>query len=104
MDADPPHTMIPYTHWAYFPAREAAQSCADELNRKDFLAAVDATVDPTPGIEWLMRAAKNVRVGDMVQRHGEVEEVVVRHGGEYDGGESGWLDLTTGRFLESPEG
>lgn len=93
--------LIPYTHWAYFSTRESAQACADELMRNEFLAAVDraATVTPTRGTEWLMRAAKAVPLDDLIARHDTVEAIVNSHGGSYDGGESGWLDLGTGQFL-----
>ena len=108
---------IPYTHWMYFSGRAAAERCAAELASLDFLCGVDfsppfadaelaefqagypALADlpdaPQHG-DWLLRAAREVEIGGMVARHDMVEAVVVRHGGFYDGGESGWLDPRTG--------
>lgn len=44
--------------------------------------------DSPPHGEWLLRAAREVEVGDMIERHERVEAIVTRHGGFYDGGES----------------
>ena len=107
---------IPYTHWMYFSDRSAAERCAAELEPLDFLCGVDFSPPPTaeelaelhseyPALanlpdgpqhgDWLLRAARSVEIGGMVARHHMVEVVVVRHGGFYDGGESGWLDPHT---------
>jgi hypothetical protein len=79
---------IPYTHWFYFPTEERANDAADELKQHGFLTGVDPRED-----EWLMRAAKSVDVDDLLDRHDSMEMVAERHGGQYDGGESGWLAL-----------
>ncbi|HEV8648669.1 MAG TPA: hypothetical protein VG276_04530 [Actinomycetes bacterium] len=49
-----------------------------------------------PRLKWLLRAAREVPVEDMIERHEMVETIVERHGGLYDGGETGWLDSRTG--------
>ena len=110
-------TIIPYTHWMYFADREAAERCAAELASLDFLCGVDhrpplsaeerawlVAQQPTladlpdspPHGEWLLRAAREVEVGNMIQRHDRVQAIVTRHGGFYDGGESGLFDPRTG--------
>ena len=35
----------------------------------------------------------------LVERHEEVERIVERHGGSYDGGESGWFNPSRGEYL-----
>jgi Regulator of ribonuclease activity B len=78
--------MIPYTHWAYFPDETSAQGCAQDL--ADYVTRVQKAVE---GPEWLLLAGRDVAIDDMVERHEEVAAIVVRHGGDYDGGESTWL-------------
>jgi hypothetical protein len=120
-------TSIPYTHWMYFADREAAERCSAELASLDFLCGVDhrpplsaeeraqfATQHPaladlpdSPHGEWLLRAAREVEVDDMIERHKRVEAIVTRHGGFYDGGESGLFDPRTGepvRQADPPPG
>lgn len=93
--------LIPYTHWAYFNDRDAAELCGREIDaRFNCLAAVDRSYDDS---QWLLRAARNVSLDWPGGWHDEIAEVVERHGGQYDFGESGWLDMTTGRFV-MPEG
>ena len=104
---------IPYTHWMYFSDRAAAERCAAELGGLDFLCGVDfrppLTAEelaelhseypalaglpdgPHPG-DWLLRAARSVEIEHDRAARDEMEAIVVRHGGFYDGGESGWLD------------
>ncbi|HZP53870.1 ribonuclease E inhibitor RraB [Actinocrinis sp.] len=78
---------IPYTHWAYFTDRPAAEACARELAaRFDCLTAIDpAASGPDP---WLLRAARTVDLNAPGGWHDEIEEVVQHHGGRYDGGEA----------------
>jgi hypothetical protein len=119
---------IPYTHWMYFTDRDAAERCAAELATLDFLCGVDFSPPITPGEraqlvgehpalaslppspphgEWLLRAAREVEISDLVERHETVEAIVIRHGGFYDGGESGWLNSRTGepvRQADPPPG
>jgi hypothetical protein len=93
--------VIPYTHWAYFDSPEQASSCGSELATKEFLVDVTSVDSDADGADrWLLRAAKPVPIGHMVARRDQVEAVVERHGGIYDGGESGWLDLDTGTYLQ----
>ena len=126
---------VPYTHWAYFDDREAAQRCADELTAQDFLCGVDpvepidpadlveevangritgpadvladlvrdAVANPQPPGRCLLRAAREVPVDGMIQRHELVGMIVERHGGCYDGGESGWLDARTGQAVRQAD-
>jgi hypothetical protein len=77
---------IPYTHWAYFPDRSSAEACARDL--PDYVIRIQGPED----CRWLLRAGRDVEVGHMVERHREVEEIVVRHGGDYDGGENSRLE------------
>lgn len=115
---------IPYTHWMYFPDRVAAERCAAELAGLDFLCGVEFSPPltaeelaefhseypefgnlpdaPHPG-DWLLRAARSVEVDDMIERHEMVEAIATRHGGFYDGGESGWLDLRTGEAVRQED-
>ncbi|MFI5990339.1 ribonuclease E inhibitor RraB [Streptomyces sp. NPDC051362] len=78
--------IIPYTHWAYFPDRSSAEACAREL--PEYVTRVQG---PDEG-RWLLLAGRDVVVGGMVERHREVEEIVARHGGDYDGGENSRLE------------
>jgi hypothetical protein len=115
---------IPYTHWMYFTDRAAAERCAAELAGLDFLCGVDFSPPPTakelaalhsefpvlaglpdglPHGNWLLRAARGVEVDGMIERHEMVEEIVTRHGGFYDGGESGWLDPRTGEAVRQED-
>ena len=118
-------TTVPYTHWMYFSDRAAAERCAAELAPLDFLCGVDfrppltaaelaelhselptlASLPPDPEHgEWLLRAAREVEIGGTVARHNMVEAIATRHGGFYDGGESGWLDLHTGEAARQEDG
>jgi hypothetical protein len=93
---------IPYTHWSYFDDRTAADACAKELDdRFDCLTSVERSYDDT---QWLMLAARTVSLDWPGGWHQEIEEVVEHYGGRYDGGESGWLDTTTGQFIVQAEG
>lgn len=97
-------SLIPYTHWAYFTDRPAADACAAELDAGfDCLTAVDAS-EWHGAPSWLLRAARTVSLDWPGGWHDEIAEVVERHGGFYDGGESGWLDTKTGKFVEMAEG
>src|SRR5260370_19229649 len=90
------HT-IPYTHWTYFTDRAAAEGCAAELARQDFLCGIDRSVaDPS---QWLLQAARDVPIDGMIERHHMVEAIVTKHGGLYDGGESGSINLRTGHTV-----
>lgn len=96
---------IPYTHWSYFPDKASAETCGKELEfRFDTLTLVTPAVDPTPGQEWLLLASRPVELG--TDWHAPVEAVVERHGGFYDGGESGWMDFTPHGvvYLEAEDG
>lgn len=91
---------IPYTHWSYFRDRDAAEVCAVALDVLfDCLTSVQEAAGPVEdGRPWLLLASRPVRLG--TDWHGEVEEIVTMYGGFYDGGESGWLNLETGKYLE----
>ena len=80
--------MIPYTHWAYFPDEANTRACASDL--ADYVTRVQPSAGG--GTQWLLLAGRDVPVNRMVERHEEVEAIVVRHGGVYDGGESSWLN------------
>jgi hypothetical protein len=77
---------IPYTHWAYFPSKAGAQRCAQDL--VDYVTRIRETEDS----QWLLLAARDVEVDRLPDRHREVEAIVTRHGGEYDGGEVTFSD------------
>ncbi|HKS45535.1 MAG TPA: hypothetical protein VJT49_10555 [Amycolatopsis sp.] len=82
---------IPYTHWAYFTDEAAAKACGAELSERfDCLIDVELgeRVDDKP---YLLLAARPVGIGELPERHDEVQIVVQKHGGSYDFGESGWL-------------
>lgn len=116
---------IPYTHWMYFSDRGDAERCAAELAGLDFLCGVDFSPPLTAGElaefhaeypalaslpdapqhgGWLLRAAREVEIEGMIARHDMVEAIVARHGGFYDGGESGWLDPRTGEAVRQEDG
>lgn len=79
--------LIPYTHWAYFTDRAAAEECGRELDtRFDCLTAVDPC--SSPHACWLLRAARSVDPNAPGGWHDEIREAVQRHGGEYDYGEA----------------
>lgn len=80
--------MIPYTHWAYFPDEASARRCSEDL--ADYVTRVMKSVDANLG--WLLLAGRDVEVDRLVERHGEVEAIVTRHGGDYDGGEATYLE------------
>lgn len=103
---DPEARTIPYTHWMYFSGRDAAERCAAELGGLDFLCGIDPGGSAGPGDDdeqWLLRAARSVDINGMIERHGMVGAIVARHGGFYDGGESGWLDLRTGEAVRQED-
>lgn len=88
---------IPYTHWAYFTDEAAATACGDELaQRFDALAVVDRSAADSD--KWLLRASRPVVRDRLAEAHGEVAALVEAHGGEYDGGATGW-NPTAGTFL-----
>ena len=78
---------IPYTHWAYFPDRASAQRCREELG--DYVTRLREPEEDNS--QWLLLAARDVDLGHLVERHTEVEAIVTRHGGDYDGGEATYL-------------
>ena len=78
---------IPYTHWAYFPDEASARRCAVDL--ADYVTRIDPPWEEVP--HWLLRAGRDVEIEKMIERHGEVEVIVKRHGGDYDNGEMGRL-------------
>jgi hypothetical protein len=59
----------------------------------------NAVANSEPPGRWLLRAAREVLVDGLIERHELVETIVERHGGFYDGGESGWLDPRTGEAV-----
>ncbi|MFJ8727674.1 ribonuclease E inhibitor RraB [Streptomyces sp. NPDC093269] len=89
------NSVIPYTHWGYFPDEATTRSCATELHSKGFIVRFRGPWEEGDVPEWLLLAGKDVTIGTMVERHGEVRAVVERHGGSYDGGESAHLPTTT---------
>ncbi|AXI91337.1 hypothetical protein SAM9427_36845 (plasmid) [Streptomyces sp. ETH9427] len=78
-------TVIPYTHWAYFPDQDSAQHCATDL--ADFVTRLREQEDGT----WLLLAGRDVDTAELPERHGMVEAIVQRYGGAYDGGEVTYL-------------
>jgi hypothetical protein len=85
-------TGIPYTHWAYFKDRTAAEQCAAELAAMGFACGIKRSYDDQ---DWLLRAHRQAGTGELLVRHALVEATVACHGGEYDGGEGAWLDPAT---------
>lgn len=83
------NTVIPYTHWAYFPDQASAQRCAQDL--PDYVTRIREMKIPDC-LAWLLLAGRDVAVNQLVERHDEVEAIVTRHGGEYDGGEASYLE------------
>ncbi|UQI49822.1 ribonuclease E inhibitor RraB (plasmid) [Streptomyces sp. HU2014] len=77
--------MTPYTHWAYFPDQESARRCAGDL--ADYVTRIRKA----EGSQWLLLAGRDVETARLEERHAEVEAIVKRHGGDYDGGEATYL-------------
>lgn len=72
----------PYTHWAFFEDELSAQQCAAELS--DYRTRINP---PNPDCDdYALAAEREVEMDNLPQRHREVEAIVIRHGGEYDGG------------------
>src|SRR5919201_123800 len=67
----------------------------------DLVRETVANLGP-PG-RWLVRAAREVAVDDLIQRHELVEATVERHGGFYDGGETSLLDPRTGDPIQQED-
>lgn len=88
--------MIPYTHWAYFRDETSAKACAAELG--DYVTRIKYVPDEQ---EWLLLAGRDVDVDGLIERHDEVQEIVERHGGLYDFGESTY-DVGTGEAVADP--
>lgn len=78
---------IPYTHWAYFDDEASARNCAADL--ADYVTRIREPWEEVP--DWLLLAGRDVPVDGLVERHHEVEAIVVRHGGRYDGGEATYM-------------
>lgn len=105
-DTPPAAEVGTYTHWAYFALPEHAKACAAEL-RDGFAAQtrIELNQPPTlPGQEWLLRAvialaATGERLGAF---RNDVEAVVQRHDGTYDGGAFGSFDIETGAYIMPP--
>ncbi|MEV5749862.1 ribonuclease E inhibitor RraB [Actinoallomurus sp. NPDC052308] len=83
---------ISYTHWAYFRDREAAEACRRDL--ADYVVRIRRSAADER--QWLLLAGRDVEVDRLPERHTEVEEIVLRHGGEYDGGETAYSPTTGG--------
>ncbi|MFF3547081.1 ribonuclease E inhibitor RraB [Streptomyces platensis] len=79
--------VIPYTHWSYFPDEASAQRCAEEL--ADYVTRIRESAADDGA--WLLLAGRDVEIERLVERHDEVEAIVTRHGGDYDGGETTYL-------------
>lgn len=91
--------IIPYTHWAYFPNKAMAQDCAREL--PDYVTRIDPPLDDeSPG--WLLRGGRDVEIDGLLERHAEVETIVLRCGGMYDGGEATYMPVVD-RFEAVPD-
>lgn len=75
---------FPYTHRAYFPDEASAEMCAEDL--PDYVTLIDPPLESDESMGWLLRAGRDVKNNGLLERHAEVEAIVVRHGGEYDGG------------------
>jgi hypothetical protein len=88
---------IPYTHWAYFPDEASAHRCAKDL--ADYVIRIRPATDEAP-LRWLLLAGRDVEVGQLIARHNELEEIVTRHGGQYDFGEATYADQ--GRPIADP--
>jgi hypothetical protein len=89
----PTEYVIPYTHWSYWSDREAAERCRAELADLGFrVAAVVHSAAFDEGDDeqwrWLLRAAREVDIDSLLERHDFVQSIVERFGGLYDYGEA----------------
>lgn len=82
----------PYTHWVYFTDRSAADDCKRAFERVGAEVRIERSDGDT---DWLLRAGRYI--GSLVEAHAEAEEMVNRHRGTYDYGETS-IDLGTGEF------
>jgi hypothetical protein len=94
--------VIPYTHWSYWSDRDAAERCRAELADLGFRVAPLQWSDPLPGgpfesAPWLLLAAREVAIDELVERHDYVQGIVERFGGFYDYGEATYLLDDDGR-------
>jgi hypothetical protein len=64
-------------------------------------ALADDLSETPPYGHWLLRAARET--ADLIAQHELVEEVTIRHGGRYDGGETGLMVPRTGEFIRQAE-
>jgi hypothetical protein len=90
-------SLIPYTHWSYWSDRDAGERCRAELADLGFRVGPMEWSDPLLGemletMPWALRAAREVDIDELVERHKYVEAIVERFGGFYDGGEASYLD------------
>jgi hypothetical protein len=78
-----------------------AENHDHEPTRQALLRMANDT-EPAPQYEygWLLRAAHECELGDC---HDKVRAIVERHGGFYDYGESGWLDMHTGEPIRQAD-
>ena len=74
---------LPWTHYAYFKDRGAADACGRDLGDR-FGCVTHVRASAAQPDEWLLRAARTVTLG--IPWHREVEEVVEARGGRYTGG------------------
>lgn len=88
--------MTGYTHWAYFKNYEQATAC--KANLPDYVVRIEGPTDYRT--DWLLRAGHDAPEGFPKGWSDEIESIVSRHGGEYDGGEmtfqvtgTGWISV-----------
>lgn len=73
-----------------------------DVGTRQALMEMAHNTEPSPreAYGWLLRAAHECALGDC---HSKTGAIVARHGGFYDGGESGWLDPHTGEPVRAAD-
>jgi hypothetical protein len=89
---DLPDEVIPSSWWMYFATEASAQACAYALGDLECLTLVEHRLDiPHRPEKWLVRASKPVADEELASFCAEIKAVTQRHGGIYEGWDSGWV-------------
>lgn len=90
---------IPYTALGLLRPARGRRELQAELSA-DYLVGIDGSLAGSE--DWLLRAVFDWSATDEDfedRREAEFVASVERHGGRYDGGETGWFSLSAGEFV-----
>jgi hypothetical protein len=78
---------VQYEHFAYFRDLEAAGRAVPDLRALGCAVVINFAVESVAGHDFILVATRDEDLdGDWVGQHQEVQDVIERHGGTYDGG------------------